>query len=612
MSLRLLCFVFALALSWRVSAQPFKFALVSDTHIGSDNAIEDLERTVADLNAQPGLAFVLFSGDITEMGTNEELKIARGLIGKLAIPWYIVPGNHDTGWSESGGAGFIREFGYDKFVFEYQGFKFIGCASGPYVRMSDGHIPRDAVIWMDSILAKTPRSQPLVFVNHYPLDNGLDNWYEITDRLKRFNTQFALCGHGHSNNALDFEGIPGVMGRSNLRAKAAFGGYTLAEVRTDSVLFFERTPGVKTSASWRTVKAGAAVFDTTKIYPRPSFAINTKTPVIAPLWTWHSNANVVSTPAYGKGRVIFGNAGGLVEAISAATGKRVWSFKTGGGIFSSPAMAGNRTVAGSADGYVYCFNSSTGGMLWAQKTGSSVLGSPLIDKKIVYIGGSDHTFRALDLVTGKPLWEYNQLEGPVVSTPLLWKNAVIFGAWDKYLYALDKRTGALMWKWSNCSANRMYSPAMCIPQAVGNVVYIVAPDRFITAIDFVTGKTLWRTKEGGVRESIGLSADKKLVYAKTMNDEIVAYQVRADSAVLAWKLNCGFGYEHAPSMLIERNGAVYFGTRKGEVYSADPKKRKVNWVYKIDNSMVNTVNVTPKNRLLAATMDGQVIFLQIR
>ena len=80
--------------------------------------------------------------------------------------------------------------------------------------------------------------------------------------------------------------------------------------------------------------------------------------------------------------------------------------------------------------------------------------------------------------------------------------------------------------------------------------------------------------------------------------------------MLAWMLNAGFGYEHVPSMLIEKEGAVFFGTRNGVVYSIDPAKQKVNWAYKIDNSMVNTVQVLNRNSVLAATMDGKVCLLQ--
>lgn len=92
-------------------------------------------------------------------------------------------------------------------------------------------------------------------------------------------------------------------------------------------------------------------------------------------------------------------------------------------------------------------------------------------------------------------------------------------------------------------------------------MYIVAPDRFITAIDVRSGTTLWRNNDATVRESIGISADGQYVYGKTMTDTTVAYHTSPSKQPAAWKLNCGFGYEHVPSMLIERDGLVFFGTK---------------------------------------------------
>jgi len=179
----------------RTQIKPFRFAFISDTHIGSPNgaAEEDLRRTVADINQTKGLAFVVITGDITELGDNDQLRLAKQILDSIHIPYYIIPGNHDAGWSESGGVAFTTVFGNDRFLFEYNGINFIGCASGPYVRMSDGHIPRDAVNWMKSELQKIG-DKPLIFLNHYPIDNSLDNWYETIDLLKQHNTIAILCG----------------------------------------------------------------------------------------------------------------------------------------------------------------------------------------------------------------------------------------------------------------------------------------------------------------------------------------------------------------------------------------------------------------------------------
>ncbi len=608
-----LLIVLLLVLSFEGFSQTksFRFAFISDTHIGSPNgdAEEDLRRTVADINSLQDIDFVVLTGDITELGTDRELQVARQILDSLNIQYYIIPGNHDTGWSESGGLSYSRTFGYDKFHFVHNGIHFIGCPSGPYVRMSDGHVPRDAVNWMKEELKKIKKNEPVVFLNHYPLDAGLDNWYEVVDMLKTKNTVLALCGHGHSNREVKAEDIPAVMGRSNLRAKQKEGGYNLVDVKTDSFYFTERKPVSKKEKVWKTVANQKQDYTKSKKYPRPDFSINKQYKSVKPAWTYQSGANVISTPVVANHLVVFGNQGGLVEALDMKTGKRKWSYKTGGPVFSSPAFDGrDKIVMGCADQFVYCFNTA-GKLLWKFQAEHSVLGSPLIDSGRVYIGGSDGRFTAIDLEKGLPVWSHKLMEGPMVSRPVIHKNAIIFGAWDRYLYALDKTDGKLLWRWSNGSTVINFSPAACIPVIKDDVVYVVAPDRYLSAIDFNNGTTLWRTKEATVRESMGMSEDGKLIYGKTMQDTVVAFYSNPDAPRLAWKMHVGYGYEHAPSMLIEKGGKVFFGTRNGVVYAIDPSTQTTTWAYKIDNSMVNTVNVLNTRQLIASTMDGKVVLL---
>ncbi|HMI78561.1 MAG TPA: PQQ-binding-like beta-propeller repeat protein [Ferruginibacter sp.] len=592
--------------------KPFRFAFLSDTHIGSpnSNADEDLRRTVNDINKMNDIDFVVITGDITELGTNEELPRAKKMFDSLKVKYYIIPGNHDVGWSETGGMGFISTFGSDRFAFDHNGIRFIGCSSGPYVRMSDGHIPRDAMTWMKNILDTTDVNMPVIFLNHYPMDNQMDNWYEVTDMFKRRNTILFLCGHGHTNKALDFEDIPGVMGRSNLRAKQTEGGYNLVDVRTDSILFAERKPVTGEMKTWAGVKFEQRNYDLSKKFTRPDHSVNAQYPQVKEKWVFSSGANVISTPVVTNGLVVFGNQHGMVTALSLKDGKQKWEFKTAGSIYSSPAAVKNKIVFGSTDGYVYCLDEK-GKETWKLKTGAAVLGCPLIENKMVYIGGSDHNFRGIDLATGATVWSFTGLNGPVVSTPVINKDDIIFGAWDTYLYSLNKNTGKLNWKWSNGSTVRNYSPAACIPVVKDDVIYIVAPDRYLSAIDAITGQALWRTKESGVRESIGMSGDGKFVYGKSMNDTVAAFATGREAQKAAWKLHAGFGYEHAPSMLIEKDGVIYFGTRNGVVYAIDGSQKKIAWVHKIDNSMVNTVNVIDKKTMIVATMDGKVVLLQI-
>ena len=69
----------------------------------------------------------------------EELSLAKSILDDLNKPYYIIPGNHDTKWSESGCTDFLKLWGNDRFVFDNDKFLFIGLHEGPRMRMADGY-----------------------------------------------------------------------------------------------------------------------------------------------------------------------------------------------------------------------------------------------------------------------------------------------------------------------------------------------------------------------------------------------------------------------------------------------------------------------------------------
>ena len=48
-----------------------------------------------------------------------------------------------------------------------------------------------------------------------------------------------------------------------------------------------------------------------------------------------------------------------------------------------------------------------------------------------------------------------------------------------------------------------------------------------------------------------------------MNDSIVCYAAQGDTPRELWATNVGFGYEHAPSMQVEKEGVMFGSTKKG-------------------------------------------------
>ena len=152
---------------------------------------------------------MILSGDITDFGSDAELQVAKQILDSLNKPWYIVPGNHDSNWSESGTNSFKKIFGSETFKFTYGGYLFLGTVCGPNMRMSPGQVSRENILWLDSSLNNLKdKNTPVIYVNHYPIDSQLNNWFEVIDPLKKRNTQLIICGHGHANRLLILKVFP--------------------------------------------------------------------------------------------------------------------------------------------------------------------------------------------------------------------------------------------------------------------------------------------------------------------------------------------------------------------------------------------------------------------
>ncbi len=591
-------------------SQNFKFAQVTDTHVGGATGADDLRRTVLDLNQQQGIDFVILSGDVTEFGSDDELTLAKQILDSLNLPLYVIPGNHDSNWSESGANSFRKVFGAETFFFEHKGIQFIGTTSGPNMRMSPGQVPRENLVWMDSVFKANPdQGKPLIAINHYPLDSSLNNWYENINRIKTRNVQLALCGHGHNNHLYDWEGIPGVMSRSNLRAKEEVGGYNIITISPDSVFFQVRKPQVATENYWLKLPLQKINPNASDNVKRPNYDLN-KNSLAKVVWEYEDHGDIgagIST----DGRSMFtANTVGEVYALDLKSGQKEWSFKTGGKVYSTPAYHKGVVIVGSSDHFIYGLNAKTGELVWKIEANKAVLGSPAVAKGKAYIGASDGIFRAIDVKSGKTIWTFDQVKGYVSTLPTLADGKVIFGSWQNGFYALDQKSGRLIWEWSNGHANRMFSAAACYPVVVNNRVFVVAPDRFMTAIDLKTGKTVWREKKDDyrVRESMGLSKDKKLVLAKTMDGELIGVPNNADNMDISWKAKLKLPYELAPTAIYSNSKYIFVPSDKGLLTAVDPKSGETAWQYKISNGMINPPLVL-KDRVVVSTMDGKNVML---
>jgi 3',5'-cyclic AMP phosphodiesterase CpdA len=208
----------------------FRFAYISDSHLYARGLthrfVKAVQKAVADVNAlDPQPDFVLYGGDLAQLGRAEELELGRQLLADLKAPLRLIVGEHD--WYYDMGQKWMEMFGPDHYSFDHKGVHFVALNSvvekdfwtakgyTPEQRMDIvaglddsrqspfevGEAQRD---WLKQDLAKVDKKTPIVVLSHSPLYKLYRPWNFWTDDaeqvqalLKPFQTVSVIHGHTH-------------------------------------------------------------------------------------------------------------------------------------------------------------------------------------------------------------------------------------------------------------------------------------------------------------------------------------------------------------------------------------------------------------------------------
>ncbi|OJW59727.1 MAG: hypothetical protein BGO55_21400 [Sphingobacteriales bacterium 50-39] len=589
-----------------------RIAFLTDIHVSPGAVSEpNLENIVAEINTGD-YDFAVVTGDLTNTGLDTELVTVHRILSQLKIPLHIVPGNHETNWSESACQTFPRLWGNDRFFFISGNYLFIGFDTGPFLKMGDGHVKEEDVQWIEQTLSQTAtQGRTVISLAHYPLGDGLDNWYEVTDILKKYNTRLVLCGHGHRLSLHNFDGLPGLMGRAALIGSSDIPGYNILTLRNDSACLYEKRLHQPIGAPFIAFSLSdpSPVTDHRPSMPRPDSSINIAYPPAVIPFRLNDTASIFTgVLPVDKHTIIYGNSRGQVISLDPLTHKVRWRNQYPGSIYCTPVYGKGIVAFSTVDGYLHGVDAGTGKEKWNLPTGQPGISEGLVKDDALYIGTGSHFYK-LHITDGRLLWKNTNPEGQLQARPVLSPDGdnVIFGAWDRRLYCLDAATGQLKWQWDNGKQQKLYSPGNVVPAIADGKVFIVAPDRYMTAIDRTTGKTLWRNNSRHVRESMGISADGRQVYAKLMNDTIIAVSTTSDSFHLNWEANAAFGYEHNPCPIIESNGVVYAGTKNGVFVATDAATGRILLEHRAGNSSINGITADREGNIWISLIEGSIM-----
>jgi len=150
----------------------------------------------------------------------------------------------------------------------------------------------------------------------------------------------------------------------------------------------------------------------------------------------------------------------------------------------------------------------------------------------------------------KVKWEFHT-GGVVIASPAVVNGTVFIGSTDGNFYALDSGSGVQKWKFEVKS--RITSSA-----AVSTgTVYFGAYNGTFYAIDAMSGKSKWTFQTGGEHRFTARHLHGVQPAAETMPDPFDVFL----SSPVVW------------------NGAVYFGSGDGNVYSLDATSGSVKWKF---------------------------------
>lgn len=602
-SLCLMTFGFSQSL---VDNENIKFAHLTDLHVsvGTDNDIL-LQQIVKEINVSEN-EFVVITGDLTNLGDDDELERVHTILTGLEIPYYIVSGNHETTWSKSAGLTYKKLWGEDRFVFSKGDYLFVGFPCGPYMKMGDGFVKHEDILLLDKTLKDSlaNTNKKVLSFSHYPLDESVSNYKEVLSVLQKYPTVAAFCGHGHNLKKYDFSGLSGIMGTSIISRDGKTHSYNEAIISSDSIRIYQKEIG----------KDGVFRFSVPSKPSTIAIPNNDTTTNLKPFKK--DIASIYSVPSFDKNDLFFANSLGEIESVSLKDGRVNWKVQTGNSIYFTPKVVQNNLIVGTIEGDILAFDTKSGDQKWKVSVDGILVGTPVVENNKIYTASSTALI-SIDGTNGNVLWKNPLPTSYSQGEPLIHGDKIIFGVWDTNLYCLNKNTGELIWKWNNDNNKQiLFSPGNVKVAASKNRLYFVTPQRYLTILDIKSGQVLLRTAKWKIRESMGTSQDGKWFYGKTMDGELLRLPLNDDLVLTEENLidhskvlDLGMGYEHNPAPILELNNKIYLGSRKGEVVIVDAKKFEILKTIPLGSSSINGFTVDQKGRVWTSLIEGEIYML---
>lgn len=545
----------------RQHVQPFRFVHVSDTHFGTGNNQPANIKMFEEISAlDPPAEFLVNTGDIAEIGTDEEYAELQDALKSLKPRMYLAPGNHDVRWNPRGKSGYVDGVGQELFQsWTHNGVHFVTLDSTVLLQHW-GHISQEQLDWLKSDLDKLPEGTPVVIGFHHWIGRDrvmVDNEQKLMDAVEPYNVVLWLQGHGHSDIQWSINGTAAIMQKGLYQ-----GSYTVIDVEPDQMTLKRRAlvdPKRRRANELVRDKDVPATeeFDWTELMtiplvkqPAPKWAADAKAesagvrvvaqrgdlPDDAKLGVRINNGSYEPMESSGDAwnatlpadRFIPGEQLITVQATLAdgrayqkpmmvtidGPIKPAWETNVGGAVQSRLVCEDGTLYVSTMGGDLVALDPNNGNEKWRLKTGGPVFSTPHLDNGVVYIGSEDGQVYAADADTGSVRWK-TKTGGAVLGSAATAQGVVCIGSVDAKIYGLDQKTGEVLW---TVPAENMTQTKAATD---GENFFVGSWDNTFRCINAKTGAERWALRLGKRQRNWTFSAFSPAITSPTVGGRTV-------------------------------------------------------------------------------------------
>jgi outer membrane protein assembly factor BamB len=608
----IICLLFILTLN--IFPQNNKYAWIPGIQFELPSQKNNLENIVKDINNKKEISFVIVTGNLSKNSKSEEIDSAKLILDELQVPYHIIPGFDDVKLNERCFREFKDLWNGDKFAFNSNGIEYIGINCGIFMQ-ERGHFRIEDLQWLDSTLTKLADTEQVFFYSNFPAENGIDNLYEITNRLSTHNIKSILFSFQKLNPPGNVNGIP-VLSETPAIVENSNWKYTIVENTTDSVFFSNVTDqgiqGISTRLPKITLKSNRV--DSVQFINFTPNALNNETSVKANvLWKKELKETTIGTLVTSENNIYETTLNGNIFCFD-NHGELEWENKSGESILSRLAVTDSIIVAGTVEGDLISFSAESGKIIQTIGLNESVT-SPLLTIDAEYngtpttgiIAGTSHgSLYCYDIKSFEMIWENHSARELITSEPALTNERLIYCCRDGFIYCIDAASGIINWKLLiNNSSN---APIQCKSVSDNKSIFVASPDKNIVSIDLMLGKVTWKKDIFNAYNSIGISESRENIYIKSCKDNF--FIVSAKSGKLVKNIKIGFGIDPDPGNIIEWNKNILFSSQNGIIYLID-KNYKCNPLLFLGTGTIKDIINIRDNIFAASNIDGKIIVFRL-